>query len=102
MIKTVASKRTRRFCDGERVKEFEAFERQAQRRLIVLADATSIEDLMQMRSNRFEALSGDRNGQYSIRIKHIIYVLFLCSEFILCKEKFVSLITNYLLIIKVI
>ena len=23
---------------------------------------------MQMRSNRFEALGGDRNGQYSIRI----------------------------------
>jgi proteic killer suppression protein len=68
MIKTVAGKRTRRFCDGERIKEFEAFERLAQRRLIVLADATSIEDLMQMRSNRFEALSGDRSGQYSIRI----------------------------------
>ena len=52
----------------ERVKEFEASERQAQRRLIVRADATCIEDLMQMRSNRFEALGGDRNVQYSIRI----------------------------------
>jgi proteic killer suppression protein len=68
MIKTVAGKRTRRFCDGQRVRDFEAFERQAQRRLIVLADATCIEDLMQMRSNRFEALGGDRNGQCNIRI----------------------------------
>jgi toxin HigB-1 len=68
MLKTILDKRTRRFCDGERVKEFEAFARQAQRRLLVLADATCIEDLMQMRSNRFEALGGDRAGQYSIRI----------------------------------
>jgi len=68
MLKTIADKRTRRFCNGERIKEFEAFEPQAQRRLLVLADAICIEDLMHMRSNRFEALGGDRKGQYSIRI----------------------------------
>ena len=68
MLKTVADKRTRQFCAGERVKEFEAISRQAQRRLVVLSDATCIEDLMQMRSNRFEALNGVRKGQYSIRI----------------------------------
>jgi proteic killer suppression protein len=51
MLKTILDKRTRRFCDGERVKEFEAFGRQAQRRLLVLADATCIEDLISVRKS---------------------------------------------------
>ena len=50
------------------MKQFQAFERQAQRRLRVLDDATCIEDLMQLPSNRFESLGGDRAGQDSIRI----------------------------------
>ena len=48
--------------------EFQAFERQAYRRLEILEAADSIRALMQLRSNRFEALGGDRKGQYSIRI----------------------------------
>jgi proteic killer suppression protein len=49
---------------------FRVFERQAQKRLRVLADADRIEDLAALRSNRFEALSGDRAGQFSIRINN--------------------------------
>ncbi len=36
--------------------------------LIVLADAAHIDDPMQMRSDRFSSLGGERNGQYSIRV----------------------------------
>ncbi len=61
-------KRTARFAAGERVREFQAFERQAYRRLEILEAANSKNALMQLRSNRFEALGGDRKGQYSIRI----------------------------------
>jgi proteic killer suppression protein len=61
-------KRTERFATGERVREFQAFERQAYRRLEILEAATSIEVLMSMPSNHFEALGGNRKGQYSIRI----------------------------------
>lgn len=61
-------KRTARFAAGERVKEFEAFKDQAERRLDILEAATCIEDLMLLPSNRFEALSGDRKGEFSIRI----------------------------------
>ena len=68
VIKSFRDKRTRRLYAGERVKEFQAFERQAIRRLQVLDDATSLTDLMKLPSNRFEALRGDRVGQYSIRI----------------------------------
>jgi proteic killer suppression protein len=68
MIKSFRDKRTSDFAAGRRVREFAAFERQAQRRLRILADATRIEDLMGLPSNRFEALGGNRKGLYSIRI----------------------------------
>lgn len=61
-------RRTRSFAEGGRVKEFQAFAMQAYRRLELLEAAPNKEALMQLRSNRFEALGGDRNGQYSIRI----------------------------------
>ncbi len=43
--------------------EFQAFERQAYKRLDILEAAPNKEALMQLPSNRFEALSGDRKGQ---------------------------------------
>jgi proteic killer suppression protein len=61
-------RRTARFAAGERVKEFEAFKDQAERRLDLLDAAASRFDLMALPSNRFEALSGNRKGQFSIRI----------------------------------
>ncbi|HYE49723.1 MAG TPA: type II toxin-antitoxin system RelE/ParE family toxin [Azospirillaceae bacterium] len=68
MIKSAADKRTARFLQGDRVREFEGIERQAQRRIAILNEATCIEDLSRLPSNRFEALRGNRQGQYSIRI----------------------------------
>jgi len=61
-------RRTARFAAGERVREFQAFERQAKKRLMVLSEAVSRTGLMLLPSNHFEALFGDRQGQYSIRI----------------------------------
>jgi proteic killer suppression protein len=61
-------KRTARFAAGERVKEFQACKEQAERRLDILEAATGKLDLMRLSSNRFEALGGDRQGQFSIRI----------------------------------
>jgi proteic killer suppression protein len=61
-------RRTARFAAGERVREFQAFKEQAERRLDLLEAATRREDLMLLLSNRFEALGGDRKGQFSIRI----------------------------------
>ena len=61
-------KRTERFAAGERVSAFQAFKDQAERRLDILEAATSKQDLMRLPSNRFEALGGDRQGQFSIRI----------------------------------
>ncbi len=61
-------KRTREFAEGQRVKEFQSFERQAYKRLEILEAARHKEALQQLPSNRFEALGGDRQGQFSIRI----------------------------------
>lgn len=40
----------------------------AQVKLARLGAATSMQDLMEIRGNHFEALRGDRKGSYSIRI----------------------------------
>ena len=68
MIRSFRDRRTADFAAGKRVKAFQAFERQARKRLRILADAERIEDLAALPSNRFEALGGDRAGQFSIRV----------------------------------
>jgi proteic killer suppression protein len=60
--------RTERFATGERVREFQAFERQAKKRLLILSEAVSRTGLMLLPSNHFEARYSDRQDQYSIRI----------------------------------
>ena len=42
--------------------------RKAQIKLARLGAVTSLQDLQDIRGNRFEKLKGDRKGQYSIRI----------------------------------
>ncbi len=68
MIVSYWDKRTRDFAAGERVKAFSGFERAARLKLDRLESAASIRDLVALPGNRFEALKGDRRGQYSIRI----------------------------------
>lgn len=68
MILTYGDKRTERFAEGEFVKAFQGFERQAERRLAILNAAPSLETLGALPGNRLEALRGDRAGQFSIRI----------------------------------
>jgi proteic killer suppression protein len=50
------------------VSRFEGFRHQAEKRLRVLEAAVSLRDLARLPGNRLEALSGDRQGQYSIRV----------------------------------
>jgi toxin HigB-1 len=61
-------KRLQEFAQGGRVKAFQSFERQLDKRLKILQEATCRDDLMRLPSNHFEALRGKRKGQYSIRI----------------------------------
>lgn len=68
MIVSYRDKRTRDFASGERVKAFSGFARSARLKLDRLEAGTSLRDLAVLPGNRFEALVGDRKGQYSIRI----------------------------------
>jgi proteic killer suppression protein len=68
MIQSYRDKRTREFAEGKRVREFEGFRRQAEKRLDILDAATGLADLQALPSNALEGLKGDRTGQYSIRI----------------------------------
>ena len=68
MIKNFKDKHTEALYLGKMVQKWQAIRRQAERRLQILDMATGLEDLKNLPSNRFEALRGDRKGQYSIRI----------------------------------
>jgi proteic killer suppression protein len=68
MIQSYRDKRTKEFAEGKRVKAFEGFRRQAEKRLDILDAATGLPDLQALPSNALEGMKGDRKGQYSIRI----------------------------------
>jgi proteic killer suppression protein len=68
MILGYRDPRTKALAEGLPVPAFQGFARSAWRRLEILDAANSLQDLRGLRSNRLEALKGDRKGQYSIRI----------------------------------
>jgi proteic killer suppression protein len=68
MIVSYRDKRTADFAGGKRVKAFEGIERPARLKLDRVEAAQDLADLAALPGNRFEALKGDRKGQYSIRI----------------------------------
>ena len=76
MIVSYRDKRTAEFAAGERVKAFSGIDRPARLKLDRLEAATAITDLAALPGNRFEALKGDRKGQYSIRINDQWRIIF--------------------------
>ena len=76
MVVSYRDKRTRDFAAGKRVKAFSGVERSARLKLDRLEVATSLQDLAALPGNRFEALRGDRQGQYNIRINDQLRICF--------------------------
>ena len=68
MIRSFRCKDTERLAAGFRVPRFAAFERVALRKIAQLDAATTLDFLRVPPGNRLEALTGDREGSYSIRI----------------------------------
>ena len=68
MIQSFRCRDPEAFFGGKRISRFVAFESVAMRKLQQLWVATSLDFLRVPPGNRLEALSGDRAGQYSIRI----------------------------------
>ncbi len=81
MIKSFKDKRTERLANGRAEKGIPAdVLKRASVKLFLLDTVTSVEDLRVPPGNRLEALSGDRNGQYSIRINDQWRLCFVWSE----------------------
>jgi toxin HigB-1 len=68
MIISFANEDTRRLFELSYVRRWSHIERQALRKLVQLDLAQTISDMRAPPGNRLEALSGDRKGQWSIRI----------------------------------
>ena len=80
MITEFRDRKTRGFFQGEDIREFRGFARQAVRRLTILDNAETLGDLAGLSSNRLERLVGDRSGAYSIRINQQWRICFRWGE----------------------
>lgn len=68
MIRSFRCKDTQSLFAGESPRRFRTIESVATRKLEMVAAAKELRDLRSPPGNRLETLSGNRNGQYSIRI----------------------------------
>ncbi|MBE0657718.1 MAG: type II toxin-antitoxin system RelE/ParE family toxin [Bryobacteraceae bacterium] len=75
MIRSFADKETRRLHEREFSRRFQSVEKTARIRLALLDAATALSDLS-LPGLRLEALTGDRSGQYSIRINDQFRICF--------------------------
>ncbi len=80
MIKSFKCKQTKKLWDKENSRYFNSIARQAMRKLEILHAADRVEDLRLPPGNRLEALSGDRKGQYSIRINQQYRICFRWND----------------------
>ncbi len=81
MIQGFACRKTRALVEeGVCDKRFLSFREQAEKRLRILEAAETLQDLMILRSNRLEALRGDLEKYYSIRINKKWRVTFTWQE----------------------
>jgi proteic killer suppression protein len=80
MIISFRCRDTQALALGRRVARFRNIESVARRKLRQLEIAGRLEDLRVPPGNRVEALSGDRQGQHSIRINDQFRVCFRWTE----------------------
>jgi toxin HigB-1 len=78
MIKNFTCKQTEKLFCGERCpSKFRTIQAQAERKLQMLDTATSLAFLRSPPGNRLEALQGNREGHYSIRINNQWRICFM-------------------------
>jgi proteic killer suppression protein len=80
VIRSFKDPRAEKLLNNERGIDLVNIEDQARTRLIRLDAAQSLADLSALRGNRLEALSGNRAGQYSIRINDQFRICFKWEE----------------------
>jgi proteic killer suppression protein len=81
VIKTFGDKRTAAIFAGYGVRGLPPdIQQRARAKLLIVDAAKRLDDLRQPPSNRLEALSGDRRGQYSIRINNQWRICFVWRD----------------------
>ncbi len=80
MINSFADNDTRTLFELGRVRKWANIERQALRKLVQLDLAQNLSDLRAPPGNRLEALSGNRKGQWSIRVNDQFRICFRWAE----------------------
>ncbi len=76
VIRSFRCKKTAALFGGKDVPAFRAFRQQAERKLLMVENAPTLDDLRVPPGNRLEALRGGRKGQHSIRINDQFRVCF--------------------------
>jgi proteic killer suppression protein len=80
MIRSFRGRATEQLWMGFFVRQFSGIEKQAVRKLDMIAHARNLADLRVPPANRLEALGGDRRGQHSIRINDQWRICFIWTE----------------------
>lgn len=81
MIVSIKCKDTAKIAEGKHAKKFGAdITRRIARKLAILDAAMTIEDLRSPPGNRLEALTGDREGQHSIRVNDQWRICFVWTD----------------------
>ena len=80
MILSDLDKRTTDFAAGKRIMVFSGIEKASRLKIDRLEAVAALQDLAALPGNRFEALKGDRKGQYSIRINDQWRICFECPK----------------------
>lgn len=84
MIRSFSDKRVVALFDGESYKRWKAYDSiaaaAALRKLDMLNAAVSLDDLRAVPGKQLEALSGDRKGQFSVRINDQWRICFIWKD----------------------
>lgn len=82
MIKSFADKRTAAIFAGYAVRDLpQQVQRRARAKLLAIDAASRLDDLRAPPGNRLEALRGDRQGQWSIRVNDQWRICFAWRDF---------------------
>ncbi|HXY98451.1 MAG TPA: type II toxin-antitoxin system RelE/ParE family toxin [Stellaceae bacterium] len=80
MIRSFRDRKTEAFFTGKDVREFRSIRKALERKLTYVDNAAVLGDLRALPGNRLEKLSGDRDGQYSIRVNDQWRVCFVWKD----------------------
>ena len=80
MIRSFADSDTQKVFELEHVRRWASIERQALRKLTQLDLAQTLGDMRAPPGNRLEALSGNRKGQWSIRVNDQYRICFTWTD----------------------